>query len=209
MFKQVKKYEMSNEILKRINDFKKSMDGVEILKSTAAYGYNYADLDSIHKVIDPILRKNLIGIFHKASYSEALNCNKLTTLIYCIDDPEDAVYSETLIDKDATLAKMNKFMVEGSAMTYFRRYHIVTMLGLLADEDTDAGGKRFDSKSKGRSVESNATAESTIDFKAIFTKQAETKTQAQFVKTFDAYKSQMTNEDIEAVTKIMTDKYGN
>lgn len=195
-----------SKINERIMLFQHEMENVEILKATEAYGYYYATLQDILKVINPVLRKHKIWYSHKTSYETSVGCNVLITSVYCVEDPHDCVVSKTLIDKEATLAKMNRFMTEGSAITYFRRYHLTTMLGLVTDEDTDAGGKRV--QKGGRSVEAASTAQK-VDFVAIFTKQAQTKTKEQFAKTFEAYKSQMENEDIEAVTKIMIDKYGN
>ena len=194
------------EIYKRIREFQEDMENVEILKSTEAYGYYYANLDNILTVIHPILKKHKIWYTHKTSYEVSVKCNVLETVVYCVDDVQDNFRSCTLIDNEATLAKMNRFMTEGSAITYFRRYHLTTMLGLVTDEDTDAGGKRV--KSGGRSVESRG-AEKSVDFVDIFTKQAATKTHAQITKTFDAYKSQMSNDDIKAVEKIIKDKYEN
>jgi hypothetical protein len=191
------------KILDNIRSFQLEMENVEILKSTEAYGYNYADLPSILKVIHPVLLKHKLWYNHTTKYDRESKQNVLETVIYCIDDNEDFIYSSTIIDREATLAKMNRFMIEGSALTYFRRYHLVTMLGLLTDEDHDAGGKRT---KPGRSVETATVSE--VNFVAIFEKQAKTKTKQQFQKTFDAYKSQMNNDDIKAVEKIFKDKYG-
>lgn len=38
---------------------------------------------------------------------------------------------------------MNDFQVLGSAITYIRRYAISSMLGLVTDKDTDAGGEQL------------------------------------------------------------------
>lgn len=200
--------EPKSSVLKQIRLFQKDMKDVEIIRATEAYGYYYATLQDIHKVIDPYLEKHNLWYSHHTGYDITTGCNVLTTVVYNVNDEEDAIVSTTLIDKEATLAKMNRFMTEGSAITYFRRYHLTTMLGLLTDEDHDAGGKRV-KKGEGRSVESRSEPPTKVDFVGIFTKQAATKTKDQFAKTFEAYKSQMTNEDIQAVTQIMTDTYGN
>jgi hypothetical protein len=195
-------------IRQRVMDFQKSMEGVEILKATEAYGYMYATLPDILKVVTPLLRKHKLWYSHSTDYDSALGCNTLTTYLYCVDDEDDGLFCRTLIDKEASLAKMNRFMIEGSAITYFRRYHLTTLLGLTTDEDTDAGGKRV-KKGEGRSVEAAAQASSGPDFVDIFTKQSKTKTKAQFIKTFDAYASQMNDDQVKAVTKILIDTYGN
>lgn len=42
---------------------------------------------------------------------------------------------------DVELKGMNKFQVDGSKITYYRRYALSSMLGIVTDKDTDAGGK--------------------------------------------------------------------
>lgn len=195
------------KIFDRVRHFQEDMENVEIIKATEAYGYYYATYADILKIIVPILKKHKIWYQHRNSWDSYANNNKLTTVLYCVEDYDDHMFCETVIDSEATIAKMNQFMVLGSAITYFKRYHLTTMLDIISDEDTDAGGKRV-KKGEGRSIEAISTPK-TVDFVKVFTGQAKNKTKAQFTKTFEIYKSQMTNEDIEAVTKIMIDKYGN
>jgi len=192
-------------ILKQIRLFQQDMEGVEIIKNTKAYGYNYATLKDILDIITPVLRKHKIWYSHSTNFNENSKNNNLTTIVYCVDDEEQSVRCHTDIDGETKLGGMNRFMVEGSAITYFRRYHLVTILGLTTDEDSDAGGKKV--SNGGRSVEAKSEA-TKADFIAVFTKQSKTKNKAQFEKTFNAYKAQMEDEDIVAITKIMKDTYG-
>ena len=37
---------------------------------------------------------------------------------------------------------INAFQVYGSAITYFRRYALSSLLGIITDKDTDAGGEQ-------------------------------------------------------------------
>lgn len=189
----------------RIDDFQHHMLEVEILKHKEAYGYNYAPLETIIPTILPILKKYGIGYNHRTDIHDATGQNIVITRVFSLDNVEDFVQCKTLIDKEAKLAKMNQFMVEGSAITYFRRYHLVTILGLLTDEDNDAGGGR----QTGRSVESNASRVGP-DYVDIFSKLIEKgKTENQVKNSFENYKKQMSNEQIEAVEKLLKDKYGN
>lgn len=209
---------MSNNktnILSRIRAFEKDMEDVEIIKATEAYGYHYAELKDIIKAITPLLHKHKIWYHQYTGYELTALRNTVVTSIYCIDDEEDCVVSRTLVDPEATIGGMTRFMVEGSAITYFKRYHLIAMLNLIADEDHDAGGKRTkkspqSSNIKGRGVEK--ASENTPDkpnFVDIFTKMTENKTKAQVNKTFGLYKSQMDNEEINKIQKIIDDKYGN
>lgn len=192
-------------ILTRIREFQQEMEDVEILKSTEGYGYDYAALPDILKVITPVLEKHGLWYNHFTRYDNGIQCNTLTTVIYCTDNEEDCLISNTIIDRETVLPKMNHFMMEGAGLTYFRRYHLVTMLGLTSEEDTDAGGKR--KKVPSKNTADGAVTETKTDFVKIFQKQAKTKTLAQFEKTFGAYKSQMTNDDIKAVDIIMKETY--
>ena len=140
-------------ILDALTAFKKDMDDVEILKTTEAYGYYYATLQEIEKVIRPLLKKHSMNYYHYQGYEISLGQNNLTTVLYLTNNHDEQIRSTTLIDKEAKVGGMNRFMIEGSAVTYYRRYHITTMLGITTDEDTDAGGKRVTKKpgGKGRS----------------------------------------------------------
>ncbi len=100
-------------------------------------------------------------------------------------------------------------MVEGSGITYFRRYHMTTLLGLTTDEDTDAAGKKVDPKqgNTGRSVESTTSSESGPNFLNVFENLLKTKTEVQINKTFNVYKSQMNKEEILAVNELINKKF--
>lgn len=205
-----KKYDDKDSVLTRVRNFQLDMKDVVIIKSTEAYGYYYATLENILDVIEPKLIENGLWYNHTTNYDASVNKNTLSTIIYSISEGEDdCIMSTTIIDGDTSLAKMNKFMVEGSGITYFRRYHITTMLGLTMDEDTDAGGKRVKSKSgSGRSVEAASSVPTKTDFASIFNSLLETKTKDQVSKTFNLYKTQMDNDQIKEVTNLITEKYG-
>ena len=163
--------EKNLSLRQRITQFQESMIDVEILKTKEGYGYHYADLPSIMRIITPVLKECGIGYYHRTDFHEILGKNIVITVIYNVNEDENGpenIMSRTLIDDKAILAKMNRFMIEGSAITYFRRYHLTTMLGLLSDEDSDAGGKRPTAQKPGRSVESAGKAEEEIDYIEIF-----------------------------------------
>jgi hypothetical protein len=44
--------------------------------------------------------------------------------------------------KDVALKGMNEFQVYGSQLTYFRRYALSSILGIVTDKDTDASGEQ-------------------------------------------------------------------
>lgn len=197
-------------IFRQIREFQIEMEGVEILKTTEAYGYYYATLQDIEKIIKPVLRKHGIWYNHSTGYEITLGQNYLRTIFYLIDKEEESVSIRTLIDKEAKVGGMNRFMIEGAAITYFKRYHITTILGLTTDEDTDAGGKRVvkkDNKPTGRSIE--AQSNSGPNFIEVFKGLLESKSKDQINKTFAAYKPQMNNDQIKEVQKLINEKHGN
>ena len=192
----------------KIVEFQHAMNNVEILKTKEAYGYYYADLVSILDIVGPILKELGIGYYHTTSITDS-GSNMVSTIVFDIDEPASRIVSSSVIPDNTVLAKMNNLMVVGSAITYFRRYHLTTMLGLTTDEDTDAGGKRVKKQSgAGRSVEANSEPEKP-NMVAIFDKQIELKNKVQINKLFDMYKPQMNNAEIKAISQLIENKHGN
>jgi hypothetical protein len=122
-----------------------------ILKDTAGHNYKYADLPQIISTINPILKEKKLG------YYQALNGSKIKTVIFHCESGE-SIESETdvpfdsLVYEEATktfngvstkvmvikgFEGMNRAQAIGSLITYFRRYSLSTILGLVTDTDTD------------------------------------------------------------------------
>lgn len=127
-----------------------------ILKETSGYGYKYADLPAIFNIINPLLKK------HKLGFAQPINGNKILTIVFHTETGEEIksetempldslVYEEvTKLDKKGQEYKtsaikgfegMNKAQAIGSLITYFRRYAISSILGLVTDKDTDGTSK--------------------------------------------------------------------
>lgn len=102
-----------------------------IHRGSSGYGYTYANLGSIFKVINPLLKKHGIG------FTQLLNGDALDTLIFHIETGE-TIKSSVTIQQGVSLGKMNVYQVLGSAVTYYRRYSLAAALGLITDSDTDA-----------------------------------------------------------------------
>ena len=187
-------------LIQRLNAFKQ--EDIEIVKNKKAYGYMYAPLDAIIPVIKPLLLKHGIGYYHYTDSYESRNY--LITVVHSVDQTDDQIVSRTLIDGDVVLAKMNKFMVMGSAMTYFRRYHLVVMLDLLTDEDSDAGGA---TPSK-NTIEGVSLKEGEMDYVGIFTNHMKkNKTEKQVRGSFDIHKKSMSKGMIETIEKLIIENF--
>lgn len=106
-----------------------------IAKAETGYRYNYASLESILKIVNPLLAKHGLG------FSQPLDGKSVKTILFHIESG-DVLESSVEIPQDVQLAKMNQFQVLGSAITYLRRYSLASILGLVT-EDNDASGEQI------------------------------------------------------------------
>ena len=120
------------ELLKSLSDFQEECPVIH--KGTQGYGYTYADLPAIFKVINPLLKKHGLG------FTQPLDGNSVKTIIYHIKTGE-MLESSVEIPQDVQLKGQNPFQVIGSAITYYRRYALASVLGIITDKDVDAAGQ--------------------------------------------------------------------
>lgn len=121
-----------------------------IIKDTSGYGYKYADLPKILEVINPLLKKHSLG------FTQLINGTKIKTILFELesgetiesdtDMPIDSLNYEEGLDKKGNkkmllrgFEGMNKAQAIGSLITYFRRYALSSILGLVTDADSDGG----------------------------------------------------------------------
>jgi hypothetical protein len=105
-----------------------------IHQGTKGYGYTYSDLKTIFKVINPILKKHDLG------FTQLLEGTNIKTVIFHTGSGE-SIESITDIPQGITLKGMNTFQISGSSYTYYRRYSLSSILGLVTDVDSDATGE--------------------------------------------------------------------
>lgn len=105
-----------------------------IHEGTKGYGYTYADLKTIFKVINPILKKNGLG------FTQLLEDSAVKTIVFHCESGE-SIESVTPIPQAVALKGQNIFQTMGSGITYFRRYSISAILSLVTDVDSDAKGE--------------------------------------------------------------------
>jgi hypothetical protein len=119
-------------IFKALADFQQECPVIH--KGTTGYGYTYADLPQILEVINPLLKKHGLG------FTQMLEGSGLRTILFHIKSGE---YLESYCDIPTTSLKgMNDFQAIGSGITYFRRYCLSSILGVVSDKDTDASGEK-------------------------------------------------------------------
>lgn len=111
-----------------------------IYKATEGYGYNYASFDLIVKTINPIMQKCGLGFSQLLETRE--DCQGLRTIVFHAESGE-YVDSFVLIPKGVKLKGMNEFQVDGSAITYYKRYALSSILGIITDKDIDGAGEQL------------------------------------------------------------------
>lgn len=124
------------QLYKSLAEFQREVP--PILKATDGYGYKYADLSEIFRIIKPLLEKHQLGFY------QSIEGTQLLTVVF--HESGEKIESKADIPQGVSLSKMNPFQVMGSAITYFRRYTLSAMLGLVTDADIDASGEVVETK---------------------------------------------------------------
>jgi hypothetical protein len=109
-----------------------------IHKATQGYGYSYTDLPKIFSEINPLMKKHGLGFTQLINTNEGHNY--LVTILFHVESGE-VLESSTLVPI-VQLNGMNEYQCFGSGITYFRRYCLSSILGLVTDKDTDASGEQ-------------------------------------------------------------------
>ena len=121
-------------LFKSLAEFQQEVPTIH--KATQGYGYTYADLPKIFEVINPLLKKHGLG------FTQLINGTDLITIVFHVETGE-TIESKTAIPQGVQLKGQNDFQVLGSAITYLRRYALSSILGIVSDKDTDAGGEQI------------------------------------------------------------------
>lgn len=101
-----------------------------LLKDTDGYGYKYVKLEHIIAQINPLLKKHGLG------FTQLVDGNGLKTVLFHIATGE-TITSHSYIP-ECEMKGMNRYQSHGAGITYFRRYALSSMLGIITDADTDA-----------------------------------------------------------------------
>jgi len=91
--------------------------------------YKYADLVDIMDVLKPLLFKE--GLF----LTQKLHGNSITTIVCHVETGERDEF-ETVMHEIVMLKGMNNYQVDGSRITYYKKYIIVSYFGLISDEES-------------------------------------------------------------------------
>jgi hypothetical protein len=114
-----------------------------IFKGTTAgsgnFAYQYTDLPAIFKVINPLLQKHGLGFTQITEFKDGHDY--LVTILFHVESGQ-TMETRLRLMPDVELKGQNIFQSYGSQLTYFRRYGISQILGLVTDKDTDASGEQ-------------------------------------------------------------------
>ncbi len=125
-------------LIKSLSDFQNECPIIH--KDTKGHNYTYADLPQIFSVINPLLKK------HKLCFTQLLENDGIKTILFHVESGEQ-LESFTQIPK-VKLGSMNDYQAYGSGVTYFRRYALSSMLGIITDKDLDAAGTQVREQTK-------------------------------------------------------------
>ena len=125
-------------LLKALSEFQEEVPTIH--EETKGYNYTYSNLNTIFKVIKPLLKKHGLGFYQN------LDSRSLSTTVFHIESGESI--SSTADIPKVELKGMNDYQTLGSGITYLRRYSLSVMLGLITDKDIDACGEQVPVKPK-------------------------------------------------------------
>ena len=134
-------------LFKALADFQQEIKTIH--KGTQGYGYSYTDLPKIFESINPLMQKNGLGFTQLINTIDG--ANYLKTIVFHSESGE-TIESNTFIPV-VQLSKMNEYQCFGSGVTYFRRYCLSSILGLVTDKDTDASGEQEKPKVKKQTLD--------------------------------------------------------
>ena len=118
-------------------------------KNKRGYGYDYSTLDSILEQVKPVLAKYELTILQLLS-GDGTKVGVTTVLAHSSGES----IQDTLFLPSVEMKNTNAIQAIGAAITYGRRYGLTSILGISADDDTDASDEpekkedKKDSKSK-------------------------------------------------------------
>jgi hypothetical protein len=104
-----------------------------ILNKQKATNYKYSKLDDVVAHLQPVLDKYEVGFEHSIFIENGVNC--LKTTIYDLDNETDEVTATSIVSAESKV--MSVHQATGAGITFFKRYHLVTLFGLLTENDTD------------------------------------------------------------------------
>lgn len=158
-----------------------------IIKKNKAKNYKYAKLDEVVEHLSPHLKKYGVGYEHELYITDGKNC--LKTTIYNIDDESDIAISTSIVSAESKI--MSTHQATGAGITFFKRYHLVAMFGLLTENDTDGNTTSIPKSNK------------ELDWIAIFTPYIKKGDKNDCLKKYEMHKSKMNADQKDLIIKMI------
>lgn len=135
------------KIYSQLAKFQQSVGTIN--KDSTGHNYNYASLDNIVAIITPFLKENNLGFTHTFEGTDII-CTLFNT-------EGETITSRASLPQEM-MRGMNASQSAGASITYFRRYTLSAILGLVTDEDTDGVAKTplvKQNSSQGQNIDDN------------------------------------------------------
>lgn len=110
------------ELLKKLSDAKKEIGKISKDSSNPFFKSKYFDINKLLEHVEPILEK------HGLMIMQPIKDNRVQTIITHLESGEN-------IDSSICLPDLNDPQKIGSAITYYRRYTLQSLLALQAEDD--------------------------------------------------------------------------
>lgn len=94
-------------------------------KDTKGYNYKYFDINQLLEKLQPVLKKHGLAVF------QPINDGEVNTQIVDLENDEH-IFSSIRLPEGVKPQDL------GSAITYFRRYSLVSLLAIQAEDDDGA-----------------------------------------------------------------------
>ena len=117
---------MNNEIYKKLLKIQKEVGAIKKDAKNPFFKSNYFDINSLLAVVKPLLNENGLLLIQGLSHEG----DNLLLDTQIVDVESGGIMSSVAILPDAGDAQK-----QGSAITYFRRYALVSLLALEAEDD--------------------------------------------------------------------------
>ena len=124
--------------MKKLLEVQKELGAIRKDKTNPFFNSSYADINTVLEAVKPVLNKHGIVVLQPLSSVEGKPAIKTVLL-----DTE----SNERVEEVAVIPEIADAQKAGGAITYFRRYALVSMLGLEQEDDdgNTASGKKIKS----------------------------------------------------------------
>lgn len=121
---------MANDFMQAVLELQKNMPALQKDAINPHFGNSYVTLGNLLDKILPVLHEHGFILIQQVSTLDGKPA--LETILHYVET------GDSLHDKMYLMLDRDNPQGQGSALTYARRYALMTVLGLTADEDDDA-----------------------------------------------------------------------